>query len=93
MLAIGRSLLTNPSLLLMDEPTEGLSPIFVNTVGDIIQRLKTEGMSILLVEQNLKFTLKHTEHVLILSQGRLVYSSSPQALEANHEVRSQYLGV
>ena len=93
MLAIGRSLLTNPSLLLMDEPTEGLSPLFVNTVGNIIQKLKSEGMSILVVEQNLEFTLKYTEHVHILSQGKLVYSSSPQELETNHDIRSRYLGV
>lgn len=93
MLAIGRSLLTNPSMLLMDEPTEGLSPLLVNKVGNIVQKLKKNGMSILLVEQNLRFAIKNTEHVNILSHGKLVYSSSPQELEANHEVRSKYLGV
>jgi branched-chain amino acid transport system ATP-binding protein len=89
MLAIGRSLMTNPSLLLMDEPTEGLSPLFVQTVG----QLQQGGISILLVEQNLRFTLKHADYINILSRGKIVHSSSPEELDANQEIRLKYLGV
>ena len=93
MLAIGRSLMTNPSLLLMDEPTEGLSPIFVQTVGQVIKKLQESGISILLVEQNLRFALKYTDHIHILSRGRIVHSSSPDALDKDTEIRSRFLGV
>ena len=93
MLAIGRSLMTNPSLLLMDEPTEGLSPLFVQTVGRVIHTLQEGGLSILLVEQNLRFALRHTDFVHILSRGQIVHSSNPEALESNHEVRQRFLGV
>ena len=93
MLAIGRSLMTNPSLLLMDEPTEGLSPLFVQTVGQVIRQLQQGGISILLVEQNLRFTLKHADHINILSRGKIVHSSSPAELDKNQEIRVKYLGV
>jgi branched-chain amino acid transport system ATP-binding protein len=93
MLAIGRSLMTNPSLLLMDEPTEGLSPIFVQTVGQVIKKLQESGISILLVEQNLQFALKYTNTIHILSRGRIVHSSSPEALDKDTEIRSRFLGI
>ena len=93
MLAIGRSLMTNPSLLLMDEPTEGLSPIFVQTVGQVIKKLQESGISILLVEQNLRFALKYTNIIHILSRGRIVHSSSPEALDKDTEIRSRFLGI
>jgi len=93
MLSIGRSLMTNPSLLLMDEPTEGLAPIFVRTVGEVIRKLQDSGMSILLVEQNLRFALKYTDYIHILSRGKIVHSSSPKELGENQEVKLKYLGV
>lgn len=93
MLAIGRSLMTNPTLLLMDEPTEGLSPIYVQTVGDVISRLRESGISILLVEQNLRFALKRTDFVHILNKGQIVYSSPPEELDAYQEIKHKYLGV
>jgi len=93
MLAIGRSLMTNPSLLLMDEPTEGLSPIYVRAVGQVIRILQQKGMSILLVEQNLRFALRYTDVIHILSQGRIVQCLSPQELEGNEAVKHKYLGV
>ena len=93
MLAIGRSLMTNPSLLLMDEPTEGLSPILVKTVGNMIEKMKQRKLSILLVEQKLSFALKHSDFIHILNLGRIVYSSLPKDLEQNHDIQSQYLGV
>jgi branched-chain amino acid transport system ATP-binding protein len=93
MLAIGRSLMTNPSLLLMDEPTEGLSPLFVQKVGEVIRKLQQTDISILLVEQNLQFTIGHTDFIHVMNRGRIVTSSSPEELEKNHEVRSKYLGI
>ena len=93
MLAVGRSLMTNPSLLLMDEPTEGLSPLFVQTVGQIIKRLQDSGISILLVEQNLRFTLRHTDYIHVINRGLIVNSSPPQELSENEEVLTKYLGV
>ncbi|MDP1990709.1 MAG: ABC transporter ATP-binding protein [Syntrophales bacterium] len=93
MLAIGRSLMGNPSLLLMDEPTEGLSPLYVKTVGEVIHKLKESGISILLVELNLRFALKHADFIHILSKGKIVYSASPKELDANEEIKHKYLGV
>lgn len=93
MLAVGRSLMTNPSMVLMDEPTEGLSPIFVQTIGRIIRELHDQGIAILLVEQNLRFALKFSDYIHIMSKGRIVYSGLPADLDVNQSVRSQYLGV
>jgi len=93
MLTIGRSLMTNPSLLLMDEPTEGLSPIYVKTVGQVIRKPQESGLSILLVEQNLRFAPNYTDPIHILSEGKIVHSSYPQELDANHEIKQKYLGV
>ena len=93
MLAIGRSLMTNPSLLLMDEPTEGLSPIYVQNLGQVIQKLRGEGIAILLVEQNLQFALNSSDYIHILSQGQLVHSSLPKDLMQNEEIKSRYLGI
>src|SRR2546428_2131484 len=93
MLAIGRALMTNPDLLLMDEPTEGLAPLIVREVGRIIGELKREGLSILLVEQNLPLALSVADRVHILSRGQIVHSSRPAELSANDDVKSRYLGV
>jgi branched-chain amino acid transport system ATP-binding protein len=93
MLAIARALVTNPDLLLMDEPTEGLAPLLVREVGRVIERLKREGLSILLVEQNLPLALGIADHVHVLSRGRIVHSGPPAELAQNHEVKSRYLGV
>ena len=93
MLAIGRSLMTNPSLLLMDEPTEGLSPLYVRTVGEVIGKLKESGISILIVEQNLRFALKHADFIHILNKGKIVHSSRPEELAADEAVKHKFLGV
>jgi branched-chain amino acid transport system ATP-binding protein len=93
MLAIARSLMTNPSFLLMDEPTEGLSPLFVQTVGQVIRKLQQSGISILLVEQNLRFALTRADYLHILSRGQIVHSSPPKDLDQNPEIKSRYLGV
>jgi branched-chain amino acid transport system ATP-binding protein len=86
MLAIARALVTNPDLLLMDEPTEGLAPLLVREVGRVIERLKGEGLSILLVEQNLPLALRIADHIHVLSRGRIVHSGPPAELEHNPEV-------
>ena len=93
MLAIARALMSNPELLLMDEPTEGLAPLLVREVGRVIGELKREGLSILLVEQNLPLALGVADRVHILSRGQIVYTGAPAALAADEEVKSRYLGV
>jgi branched-chain amino acid transport system ATP-binding protein len=93
MLAIGRGLMTNPDCLIMDEPSEGLAPIIIQGVWEAIGKLKQEGLSILLVEQNAALALKLVDYVHVLSKGRVVYSSAPEELWANEEVKSSYLGI
>ena len=91
MLAIGRALMTNPDLLLMDEPSEGLAPLIVRDIGSIISQLKDEGFSILLVEQNLPMALAVAEYAFIISKGEIVYESSSRELEGNEEIKAKYL--
>ncbi len=93
MLAIGRALMSNPDLLLMDEPTEGLAPLVVREVGRVMGELRGEGLSILLVEQNLPLALAVADRVHILSRGQIVHSSTPAELMASDDVKSRYLGV
>jgi len=93
MLAIARALMTNPELLLMDEPTEGLAPLLVREVARVIGNLKSQGLSILLVEQNLPLALRVADQVHVLSRGRIVHSSAPQALWENEEIKGRYLGL
>ena len=93
MLAIGRALVSNPDLLLLDEPTEGLSPSVIRELIDIFSQLAKEGQSILLVEQNLQFALDIAEYLFILSRGRIVYESTPSDLSGKPEVQLAYLGV
>jgi branched-chain amino acid transport system ATP-binding protein len=93
MLAIARALMTNPDLLLMDEPTEGLAPLLVQSVADVLLRLKEKGYTILLVEQNLPMALKVGDITYVLSRGRIVHSSAPRELWQNEEVKSRYLGL
>ena len=93
MLSIGRSLMTNPSLLLLDEPSEGLSPIMVQEVMKIIRKLKEDGLSMLMVEQNLSMALSVADVVYILSKGQVVFEGTPEELKQNAEVKSQYLGM
>jgi branched-chain amino acid transport system ATP-binding protein len=93
MLAIGRALVSNPDLLLLDEPTEGLSPSVIRELIKILSQLVKERQSILLVEQNLKFALNIADYLFILSRGRIVYQSTPPELSQKPEVQLAYLGV
>jgi branched-chain amino acid transport system ATP-binding protein len=93
MLAIARALVADPLLVVMDEPTEGLSPASVAIVATAIRRLKDEGTTVLLAEQNAAFAVKLADRVHVMSQGRIVHSSDPDALWADDAIKTQYLGV
>jgi branched-chain amino acid transport system ATP-binding protein len=93
MLAVGRALLTNGRMLLLDEPSEGLAPLIVREVGGILVRLKTERQSILLVEQNYHLAREIADRIYVLSKGQVVYEGTPGDLEANEDVKRRYLGV
>jgi len=93
MLAIGRALMGNPRVLLMDEPSEGLAPQLIAEVARAISRLKQEGQSILLVEQNIKLTLSLADDVVIINTGKVVFRGSPVETEAAKDIVAQHLGV
>jgi branched-chain amino acid transport system ATP-binding protein len=93
MLAIGRALMTNPTLLVMDEPSEGLAPMIVQEIGRIVAELKRERLSILLVEQNLAFALALADRVYVMNKGQIVFAGPPAALAADDAVKHQFLGV
>ncbi len=93
MLAIGRALMGNPRVLLMDEPSEGLAPLIVGEVGRTIARLKQEGQSILLVEQNVKLALGLADDVVILNTGRIAFSGPVARVRSDPDLVTQHLGV
>lgn len=93
MLAIGRALMTNPQFLLMDEPSEGLAPVIIDQVGDIICKLKEEGLSILMVEQNISLACQAADDILIMNKGIIVWKGTPEELLENKDIQQKYLGV
>lgn len=93
MLAIGRALMGNPRVLLLDEPSEGLAPLIVAEVGRTIRRLKDAGQSIILVEQNLKLALEVADRAVILNTGACVFDGSTEELMSDESVVAQNLGV
>ena len=93
MLAISRGLISNPDLLLLDEPTEGLAPLIVQEVGRIIGRVKSLGLSILMAEQNVAFALGMADHVCILHKGTVVFKGPSKELEGNKEIQDLYLAI
>ena len=93
MLAIARALMGNPRVLLMDEPSEGLAPLIVAEVGRTIARLKAEGQSILLVEQNVRLALELADEVVILNTGRVAFTGSAGEARGNEALITQHLGV
>jgi branched-chain amino acid transport system ATP-binding protein len=93
MLAIGRALMGNPRLLLMDETSEGLAPLIVAEVGRTIAKLKAQGQSIMLVEQNVKMALELADEAAILNTGRVAFSGPAAQVQDNHNLVTQHLGV
>lgn len=93
MLATARALATDAELLLLDEPAEGLAPIRVAELGQLLLRLKAQGISMLLVEQQLSFALRLADEVHLMSKGKIVYSGSAAGLREDRDTMSRYLGV
>ncbi len=93
MLTIARTLMGNPDLILLDEPSEGLAPIIVKVLGDFIDLIKQEGMTVLLSEQNVKFALKHSDRAYIVDNGHIKYEGSIKDLEKDEEIKKRYLAV
>ncbi|NVM25811.1 MAG: ABC transporter ATP-binding protein [Desulfobacterales bacterium] len=93
MLAIARALMCNPELLLLDEPFEGLAPVMVKVLEDQIGTLKETGLTVLLAEQNVKTTLRLSDHGYIIDDGKIRYQGSVEELKENEEVRRKYLFI
>jgi branched-chain amino acid transport system ATP-binding protein len=93
MLAIGRALMTNPKLLILDEATEGLAPIIRSQIWDCLQRLKQDGQSILIIDKNLDAIARLADHHYILDKGRVVWHGDSKSLLATTDLKSRYLGV
>jgi branched-chain amino acid transport system ATP-binding protein len=93
MLAVGRALMANPDLILMDEPSEGLAPRLVQQIESIMKRVRAHGHAVLLVEQNLALALAVADHVHVVATGRFVFDGTPRELSAAAAVLDQHLGV
>jgi branched-chain amino acid transport system ATP-binding protein len=93
MLAIGRALMRNPDLLLLDEPSEGLAPKVVNEVGAALTHLRDRGLAILLVEQNLALATRVAQRVYVMNKGQMVFDGTTAELAASPDVEARYLGV
>lgn len=93
MLAICRALMTNPRLLLLDEPTEGLAPQIVIEVSQVLKRLRHSGLSIILVEQNIKLAMEISDEVVILNNGRVAHAGSVETIRSDDRVLEQLLGI
>jgi len=93
MLAIGRALMRNPGVLLLDEPSEGLAPMLVVDVGEALRSLRGTGLAILLVEQNLALATRVAERLYVMNKGTIVFAGTPAEISARPDVESSYLGV
>jgi branched-chain amino acid transport system ATP-binding protein len=93
MLTIARTLMGNPEVLLIDEPTEGLAPLIVDTVEEVIQDIHQQGIPILLVEQNMRVALRLAERIYVISKGKIVFQGTCQELRDAQEIREKYLEV
>jgi len=93
MLAIGRALMTRPSLILLDEPSQGLAPLVLETIVEMLRGLKREGLAMLLVEQNVDTALAIADRVVILDQGATVFEGAATQLTADEQIAIRYLGV
>ena len=93
MLAIGRALVTGPDLMILDEPSEGLAPVIIETLEEVLKNVKMGGIPILLVEQNYHLATRLADYAYVLSQGRVQFSGETQALIANEDIRRTYLSI
>jgi len=93
MLAIGRALMSRPKLLMLDEPSLGLSPLLTKEIFHIIQRINEQGMTILLVEQNVNMALKYSHYAFLMENGRIVRADKPEVLREDNDVKEFYLGI
>jgi len=93
MLAIGRAIMTEPSLMLLDEPSQGLAPIVLDSIVEMLRDLKSSGLAMLLVEQNVDTALALADRVVILDQGATVFEGTPADLTADEQIAIRYLGV
>ena len=93
MLAIARALISNPALILMDEPSEGLAPMVIQEVGVVIKQLRQEGASILLAEQNLPLAMDVADYMYVINKGAMVFEGTPAELQARPEIEREYLVV
>ncbi len=93
MLTVGRTLMGNPSLLLLDEPVEGIAPIVVQELGRQIRKLRDMGLTILFSEQNLQFATKISDRAYIIEKGRIQFQGTIEELEKNSEIQKKYLMI
>ena len=93
MLAIARTLMGNPALLLLDEPSEGLAPIIVQRIGELLRQLRQLGSTVLIAEQNMHFCLGLASHATVIDKGQIVYAAGIDELKANEPIRRRYLAL
>jgi branched-chain amino acid transport system ATP-binding protein len=93
MLAIGRALMSRPKLLMLDEPSLGLSPLLTKEIFNIIQNINKQGVTILLVEQNVNMALKYSHFAYLLENGRIVRADKPEVLREDQDIKEFYLGI
>jgi len=93
MLTIARTLMGNPDVLLLDEPSEGLAPIIVEKIGELVKQLRQMNVTLIVAEQNMHFCLDIASHVAVIDKGHIVYRDSIEGLNANDEVKRRYLAV
>ena len=94
MLAIARALVSDPKVMLLDEPSQGLAPLVVRELAEVIRRLPGEGVTILLIEQNMRLAEAVADEIHVMVKGRVVYTASPQRFRAEEaEIRGRYLAV
>ena len=93
MLTLCRTLMGDPDLIMIDEPTEGLAPMIVQLVADYLEELRRRGISVLLVEQKLAIALQISQRVYVMGHGSIVFEGTPDELMANHKIRQEWLEV
>ncbi len=93
MLAIARAMIAKPKMILLDEPSEGIMPILVEEMGQLFRRLRAEGVTLLLVEQNVEWALNLSDRAVVIDQGEVVYEDSAAALAANRDIQERYCAV